>query len=123
MIDGSQIALIGEIGVEEKARLLGGAYALLAPIAWEEPFGLNVVEAMACGTPVLGFSRGSFPELIDDGKNGFLSKTVEEMSAQIPSVSSIDRAFCRKSIEERFTKTQMTHGYIEVYKKILGKTK
>lgn len=123
MIDGSQIALVGEIGIAEKARLLAGAYALLAPIQWEEPFGLNVVEAMACGTPVLGFSRGSFPELIDHGKNGFLSNSVEEMSDQIPKVSSIDRALCRKSVEERFTKETMADEYLEVYKKILTKTK
>lgn len=123
LIDGSQIALVGEIGIAQKAHLLGGAYALLAPIQWEEPFGLNVVEAMACGTPVLGFSRGSFPELIDHGKNGFLSNSVEEMSDQIPKVSSIDRALCRKSVEERFTKETMAHGYFEVYKKILERTK
>lgn len=123
LIDGKQIELIGEVDMAEKAQLLGNAYALLAPIQWEEPFGLNVVEALACGTPVLGFSRGSFPELIDDGKNGFLSKTIEEMSAQVTKVSSFDRALCRKSVEERFTKETMANGYLEVYKKILERTK
>ena len=121
-IDGKQIQFIGEIGFEEKTDLLKNAYALLAPIQWEEPFGLNVVEAMACGTPVIGTKRGSFPELITHGKNGFLGTTVEELASFIPHISSIKREDCRKTVEERFTSARMARGYEDAYREVL-KTK
>lgn len=121
-IDGKQIQLLGELGQEEKARLLAGADALLAPVQWEEPFGLFVIEAMASGTPVIGTPRGALPELIEHGKNGFLGATVEEMAASLSHVADIDRSYCRQSVENRFTKQIMAQRYIDVYTKILAKT-
>jgi glycosyltransferase involved in cell wall biosynthesis len=120
MIDGQQIVFIGEVGFDQKTELLKNAYALLAPIQWEEPFGLNVVESMACGTPVLGMKRGSFPELITPGLDGFLATSVEEMAAQVGEVGKIDRADCRKTVETRFTREIMAQGYLEVYNKIIS---
>lgn len=120
MVDDKEIIYIGEIGFDKKTELLKNAYALLAPIQWEEPFGLNVIESMACGTPVLGMARGSFPELITHGKDGFLAHTVEEMVDQIPKVSSIDRRECRKTVETRFSRGIMARGYEDAYKKIIG---
>jgi len=120
LIDGTHIQLIEEIGFDEKTDLLKNAYALLAPIQWEEPFGLNVIEAMACGTPVIGTKRGSFPEIITHGKNGFLGTTVEELASYVKDIPTIDRVACRKTVEERFTTKIMTDGYVHVYEKILG---
>jgi glycosyltransferase involved in cell wall biosynthesis len=124
-IDGKQIQFMGEIGFDEKTELLKNAYALLAPIQWEEPFGLNVVEAMACGTPVIGTKRGSFPELITHGKNGFLGTTVEELASFVSQIPTIDRAYCRKTVEERFTTKIMAEGYLRAYAQVIetfGKT-
>jgi len=120
MIDGDRIEFIGEVTFEEKVLWLKNAKALLAPIQWEEPFGLFIIEAMACGTPALGMARGSFSEIIQNGRNGFLSKTVEEMAGQIEKVDSIDRVECRKSVEEKFTKEKMTEGYLEAYKMVVS---
>ena len=119
MIDGTHIEFIGEINFAEKVDLIKNAYALLAPIQWEEPFGLNLIEAMACGTPVLGMSRGSFPEIIENGRNGYLSSSVGEMSKQVADVAKISRNRCRAAVEERFTKAVMARGYLEVYNQIL----
>ncbi len=119
LIDGKQIVLLGELTMAEKVRSLQGAAALLAPIQWEEPFGLFVVEAMACGTPVLGMRRGSFPELIDHGRNGFLATTVEEMVEHVGMISSIDRRVCRRTVEMRFNKHIMSANYIKVYQDII----
>jgi len=124
-IDGTHIQFMGELGFDEKTELLKNAYALLAPIQWEEPFGLNVVEAMACGTPVVGTKRGSFPELITHGKNGFLGTTVEELASFVSQIPTIERAYCRKTVEERFTTKIMAEGYLRVYAQVIeasGKT-
>lgn len=120
MVDGNQIKFIGEIGFDEKVKYLKDAKALLAPIQWEEPFGLYVIEAMSCGTPVLGMKRGSFPELITPGIDGFLSTSVDEMAAQVKELEHIDRKACRKTVETRFTKSVMTKGYLDVYTRILA---
>jgi glycosyltransferase involved in cell wall biosynthesis len=121
MIDGVQIQFVGEIDFPTKVKYLSGAKALLAPIQWEEPFGLYVTEAMACGTPALGMARGSFPEIIESGKNGFLSTTVDEMAEQVRHIPEIDRRVCRKSVEEKFSKTAMADGYLAVYESMLKK--
>ncbi|MBI5614617.1 glycosyltransferase family 4 protein [Candidatus Gottesmanbacteria bacterium] len=118
-IDGKQIQFVGEISFDEKVKLLGGASALLAPIQWEEPFGLNVTEAMACGTPVLGCPRGSFPEIITDGKTGFLSATVDEMVGRVADIASIDRRECRTRVETYFSIEKMADGYERVYEKVM----
>lgn len=120
LIKSGQVEFVGEVGGEAKVRLLKNATALLAPIQWEEPFGLFVVEAMACGTPVVGMKRGSFPELINHGKNGFLAETVEEAAYYAKQVGSIDRKVCRQSVEEKFTKEKMAEGYLKIYEKIIA---
>ncbi len=123
MIDGSQIVLLGELDLETKVKYLQQAYALLAPIQWDEPFGLYAVEAMACGTPVIGVSRGSFPEIIRHGETGFLGKTVEELASYVPQISGLARLKCRRWVEERFSKEKMADGYLKVYERILGDKK
>lgn len=116
---GDDVCFIGSVGPEERNEVLGHAYALLHPIHFHEPFGLSVVEAMACGTPVIAFRRGSMPELIQDGVNGFIVSGIEEMAAKVQEIAQISREVCRKTVERRFTQAQMVKQYIEVYKEIL----
>ena len=96
------------------------ARALLAPIQWEEPFGLTMIEAMACGTPVIAFRRGSVPEIVKDGVTGFVVDTVEEMAAAMKKIDSIDRAACRRHVEQHFTVERMVDDYEKVFQKILA---
>lgn len=121
-LDGGQIAYVGSVGPEERDRLLGGAYALLHPIHFDEPFGLSVVEAMACGTPVIAIRRGSMPEIVVNGKAGFLAADVPEMIAAVPKVRDIDRRQCRQWIEDHFSVERMVDDYIRVYERILRQT-
>ena len=116
---GDDVCYIGSVGPEERNKVLGNAYALLHPIFFSEPFGLSVVEAMACGTPVLAFNKGSMPEIIQDGLNGFLVANVEEMADKINAVQNISREICRQTVETRFTQQIMVKAYIDVYKEIL----
>src|SRR5213075_1792967 len=99
---------IGEIGEQEKDRFLGEALALLFPVDWPEPFGLVMVEAMACGTPVIAYRCGSVPEVIDDGVTGFICDDLEQAVAAIARVPELSRATCRRVFEERFTAARMT---------------
>ena len=119
-LNDSSIIYVGSVGPKERDKLLREAYALLHPINFAEPFGLSVVESMACGTPVLAFSKGSMPEIIRDGINGFLVSNVDEMAQRINEVRDISRKECRKIVEERFTQERMVKDYIEVYKKIVS---
>jgi glycosyltransferase involved in cell wall biosynthesis len=121
LIDGEQIRFIGEVGHEEKNALLGGAKALLAPIQWEEPFGLFFVEAMVCGTPVVAMSRGSVPEIVVDGKTGFACGDEEEAVEAIGRVGSLDRKTCREHASARFSKEKMAQGYVGAYEAVLAK--
>jgi glycosyltransferase involved in cell wall biosynthesis len=114
------IRYIGSVGPAERNTVLRNAYALLHPIHFNEPFGLSVVEAMACGTPVLAFNRGSMPEIIQDGTNGFIVSDIEEMAGRIKDLAAISREACRRTVECRFTQEQMVKEYIAVYKKILA---
>jgi glycosyltransferase involved in cell wall biosynthesis len=116
---GDDVCYIGSVGPDERNKVLGNAYALLHPIYFSEPFGLSVVEAMACGTPVLAFNKGSMPEIIQDGINGFLVANVEEMADKINAVQNISREICRQTVEMRFTQQIMVKAYIDVYKEIL----
>ena len=120
-LDGKNVVYVGSAGPDERDKLLGGAYALLHPINFEEPFGLSIIEAMACGTPVIAFRRGSMPELIQDMKNGFLVSTVEEAAEAVEEIPSIDRSYCRKYVEGSFTAEHMVDNYLTVYKKLLEK--
>ncbi len=115
----SHVNYIGEINDGQKSDFLGNAKALLVPIDWEEPFGLVMIEAMACGTPVIAFRRGSVPEVIDDGVTGFIVDTVEEAIAAAKKIDSIDRAGVRRRFEERFTNTRMAQDYVNIYQNLI----
>jgi glycosyltransferase involved in cell wall biosynthesis len=113
----SRVEFIGEIGESEKARFLGDAAALVFPIDWPEPFGLVMIEAMACGTPVLAFGCGSVPEIIEPGVTGAVVDTVEEAVAAMPDLLRLDRALIRHRFETRFSATRMAEDYVALYRR------
>jgi glycosyltransferase involved in cell wall biosynthesis len=115
------IEFIGEIGDHQKSAFLGGAEALLFPIDWPEPFGLVMIEAMACGTPVVAFRCGSTPEIIEDGATGFLVDTLEQAVAAADRAIQLDREAIRARFELRFSATAMARSYLDVYGDILAK--
>jgi len=119
-IDGQEIIYVGNSGPVDRNKLLGGAFALLHPIGFEEPFGLSVVEAMVCGTPVIAFNRGAMPEVIVNGKTGFLVNNVEEAVEAVNSIEFIDRRDCMEWATSAFSIEKMVEGYLEVYQKILS---
>jgi glycosyltransferase involved in cell wall biosynthesis len=112
------ISYLGEINEEEKAELLGGARALLFPIDWPEPFGMVVIEAMSCGTPVVAWNHGSVPELIEEGVNGLIVDSIESAASALQSVDTIDRAACRAVFEQRFTAERMARDYVAIYRAV-----
>ncbi len=118
-VDDDKVVYVGSVGPVERDRLLGKAGALLHPIQFDEPFGLSVIESMACGTPVIAFNRGSMPELIENNKNGFLVDNVDEAIDSVAHIKEIDRAGCRGHVERHFTVDRMVEQYIEVYEMIL----
>jgi glycosyltransferase involved in cell wall biosynthesis len=113
------VELVGEIGDRDKDEFLGNARAVLFPITWAEPFGLVMIEAMACGTPVIAFRRGSVPEVIDDGVTGFVVETVEEAAAAVGRIDDISRWQCRQRFERRFDAARMARDYVEVYRQLV----
>ena len=115
----SWVEFIGEVGGGEKDEFLGNAYALLFPIDWPEPFGLVMIEAMACGTPVIAWRNGSVPEIIEDGSTGFVVESVEEAVQAIGRISELSRPACRKRFEERFDASHMVQNYLKVYRRLL----
>jgi glycosyltransferase involved in cell wall biosynthesis len=119
-IDDTTVRYVGNSGPDERNALLGGAAALLHPICFDEPFGLSVVEAMLCGTPVIAFNRGSMPELISDGKTGFLVETIEAASAAVKNLTTISRTACREWAAAKFSRKNMIDGYLDVYEKVLA---
>jgi glycosyltransferase involved in cell wall biosynthesis len=120
LLDHPLIEFIGEIGGEEKAAFLGEALALLFPIDWPEPFGLVMIEAMACGTPVITCRRGSVPEVIVHGRTGFIAETLDELVAAARQADRIDRAACRRHVERHFSVERMADGYEAVYARLLA---
>jgi glycosyltransferase involved in cell wall biosynthesis len=118
-IDGSAVEYLGSVGPEKRQEVLGGALALLHLIHFDEPFGLSVVESMACGTPVIAFGRGSMPEIIRDGSTGFIIDDVDAAVQAVGRIDTIDRRLCREEVEKRFTCQRMAHEYMDVYHKIL----
>ncbi|WP_447978360.1 glycosyltransferase family 4 protein [Candidatus Nitrospira bockiana] len=114
------VEFIGEIDDEEKNDFLGDALALLAPFDWPEPFGLVLIEALACGTPVLAYRRGSIPEIIEDGVTGFVADTLTELIDAAGKVRTVDRERCRKAFEERFTVEHMVRRYVALYEGLVS---
>jgi glycosyltransferase involved in cell wall biosynthesis len=119
LIAGGGVEFVGEINEREKTKFLGQAAALLFPVDWPEPFGLVMIEAMACGTPVLAFRRGSVPEIVDDGVTGMVVDSEEEAVAALPTILSYDRRCVRRRFEERFTASRMAENYQAVYRGLL----
>ena len=119
-IDGDQIQFVGEADYARKRELMSQAYCFLAPITWAEPFGLFMAEAMACGTPVIGFNRGSVPEVVHSGVTGYVVETVDEMAAAIGLVPEIDPRVCRAHVERNFDVPRMADDYLAAYERILS---
>jgi hypothetical protein len=116
----ANVEYLGEIAEHEKAGFLGQAFALLFPVDWPEPFGLVMIEAMACGTPVIGFRCGSVPEVVEDGVSGFVVETVDQAAAMVARVASLDRANVRAAFEHRFTIERTAHGYLQIYHQLIS---
>jgi glycosyltransferase involved in cell wall biosynthesis len=115
MLDDPVVEFIGEIGDHEKERFLGNASALLFPVDWPEPFGLVMLEAMACGTPVVAWRCGSVPEVIEDGVTGFIVDDLEAAVAATARIGELSRWRCRQRFDDRFTATRMARDYVEIY--------
>lgn len=120
LLDHPLVEFVGEIGDPEKQEFLGDARALLFPVDWPEPFGLVMIEAMACGTPVITYPCGSVPELLDDGVTGFIVRDVGEAVKAIARLGDVDRRRCRRVFEERFTAKRMADDYLKIYDRVLA---
>ena len=118
-IDGDRVSYVGSVGPVDRQRLLGGARALLHLIDFAEPFGLSVVEAMACGTPVVAHPRGSMPEIVRPGVNGYLVTTTEQAVTAVENVDRLDRALVRDSVVDRFDAARMVGDYLRLYRRLL----
>jgi len=114
------VEFLGEVNDREKNELLGAALALLFPISWPEPFGLVMIESMACGTPVIAYNWGSVPEIVEDGLTGFVVSNVEEAVDAVARLGTLDRNRIRQRFEQRFTVERMTSKYLDVYDRLLG---
>jgi glycosyltransferase involved in cell wall biosynthesis len=118
-IDGKTVEYLGSVGPDQRADVLGHALALLHLISFDEPFGLSMVESMACGTPVIAFPRGSIREVIRHGETGYIVEDIEHAVNAVAALQSIDRSACRKDVEQRFSHTRMARDYVDAYEKIL----
>ncbi len=123
LIDNNQIIFVGEVNDQKKNELYGNAIALLNPIKWNEPFGLVMAEAMACGTPVIAFKNGAATEIITDEETGFLVNNIEEMANKIHKITKINRQKCRKRVETMFSIEKMVDGYCKIYQQLYDKRK
>ena len=119
LLDQPGIEFIGEINENQKAEFLGQASGLLFPIDWPEPFGLVMIEAMACGTPVLAFNRGSVSEIIEDGKTGIVVQSKEEAIKRLPHLLALDRGRIRHEFERRFSAQRMARDHVRLYQALL----
>jgi glycosyltransferase involved in cell wall biosynthesis len=123
MLGGQGVEFIGEIGEHEKAEFLGRAAALLFPIDWPEPFGVVMIEALACGTPVIAFPCGSVPEIVVPGVNGSIAADEHAAVAAVAAIPTLDRATCRRDFEARFTADRMARDYLELYRARVGRSR
>jgi glycosyltransferase involved in cell wall biosynthesis len=122
LLDHPLVEYVGEITDAEKDDFLGDALALVAPYDWPEPFGLVLIEALACGTPVLAYRRGSIPEVLQDGVTGFICENLDEMAEAVHRVDQLDRRRCREEFEKRFTVERMVQDYLRAYRHLLVDT-
>nr|WP_121270596.1 glycosyltransferase family 4 protein [Pedobacter schmidteae] len=118
-VDGQQISYIGPVTDVQKNELLGGCLAMLMPVTWDEPFGIVMAEALACGTPVIGFNRGAIPEVVRSGLNGFVCETTAEMVAAVHQITSISRDKCRQVAEEKFSAAVIAKQYERLYQQLI----
>ena len=119
LLGGSLIQYVGEVGEDKKDVFLGQAYALLFPIEWPEPFGLVMIEALACGTPVIAYRRASVPEVLEDGVTGWIVEGHEEAVQAVARVSTLIRMHCRQAFETRFSVSRMVQDYLRIYEQLL----
>ncbi len=122
-LEADQIVFLGEISEEEKRRLLKDAKGFIFPLQWSEPFGLVMIEAMACGTPVIAFPYGAVPEVVRDQETGFLVKTIDEMVSAVQNIEQIDPQKCRNHVVQQFGVARMVDDYMAVYKRIIHESK
>jgi glycosyltransferase involved in cell wall biosynthesis len=120
LLDDPLVEFKGEIGEADKGAFLGGAKALLFPIDWPEPFGLVMIESLACGTPVVAFRGGSVPEVIEDGRTGFIADSLEQAIEQTRRIDTLDRTVCRDIFERRFSTRRMAEDYVECYRRAIA---
>jgi glycosyltransferase involved in cell wall biosynthesis len=120
-IDGATVEYLGSVGPDRKADMLGGALALLHLISFDEPFGLSLIESMACGTPVIAFRRGSMPELIRHGETGYIVDDVAGAVKAVSAIKAIERSDCRADVKRRFTSVRMARDYVRVYEQVLDR--
>ena len=121
LLDDPRVEFVGEIGEAEKQPFLAGARALLFPVDWPEPFGLVLIEAMACGTPIVAWRQGSVPEVVDHGVTGFIVDDLDEAVAAVQQIASLERADIRRRFESRFTVERMARDYLAVYDSLLAR--
>ena len=120
LLNNPLVEYIGEIGYPDKDEFLGNAMALLFPINWPEPFGLVMIEALACGTPVVAYPRGSVPEILEEGRTGFIVSDAKSAANALGRIPEISRAGCRRAFEQRFTAARMAQDYLALYQKLIG---
>lgn len=123
MLDHPLVTFVGEIGEEAKNEFIGNARAFLMPVDWPEPFGLVIIEALACGTPVIAYGHGSIPELVDEGVTGFIVHDQQQAIAAARRIGEIDRSACREVFERRFTSDVMARNYLALYRELADATK
>lgn len=123
LLEEPHVEFVGEIGEAKKGEFLGDAAAMLFPVDWPEPFGLVMIESLACGTPVIAFRRGSVPEIIDHGLTGFVVENIEEAAEAARRIPLIKRSVCRSEFERRFSARRMCHDYVHVYRQVLANSR
>jgi glycosyltransferase involved in cell wall biosynthesis len=118
---GADVQYLGEVSVDERNSLLGRARALVNPIAWDEPFGLVMVEALACGTPVIAFAAGAAPEIVEHGRTGFVCEDVTDAVLATRALDSLDRRACRQAVQTRFSAARMVADHIRLYRSVVAR--